>query len=149
VDQRELVERARKGDHDAFATLARAALARLDAVARLILRDAELARDAVQEAMVLAWRDLPRVRDPERFGGTSRVCAWSQPQPTGVTPSCSRATRSCQPPRPGPRTVPDSVSSWPSRVEVSAADHGCLRARRAQGHRSRRRGAGSDAATPL
>jgi RNA polymerase sigma-70 factor (ECF subfamily) len=47
--------------------LARAALARLDAVARLILRDAELARDAVQEALVLAWRDLPRVRDPERF----------------------------------------------------------------------------------
>ena len=42
-------------------------LARLDAAARLILRDAELARDAVQEAMVRAWRDLPGLRDPERF----------------------------------------------------------------------------------
>jgi RNA polymerase sigma-70 factor, ECF subfamily len=42
-------------------------LARLDAVARLILRDVELARDAVQEAMVRAWRDLPGLRDPDRF----------------------------------------------------------------------------------
>ena len=42
-------------------------LARLDAAARLILRDAELARDAVQEAMVLAWRNLPGLRDPDRF----------------------------------------------------------------------------------
>jgi RNA polymerase sigma-70 factor (ECF subfamily) len=68
VDQRGLVEQAaREGDHDAFATLARAAAARLDAVARLILRDNELARDAVQEALVRAWRDLPGLRDPERF----------------------------------------------------------------------------------
>ena len=37
----------------------RSALARLDAAARLILRDPELARDAVQEALIRAWRDLP------------------------------------------------------------------------------------------
>ena len=43
------------------------ALARLDAAARLILRDAELARDAVQETLIRAWRDLPGLRDPERF----------------------------------------------------------------------------------
>jgi len=67
VDQRGLVERARQGDHDAFATLARAAVARLDAAARLILRDRELARDAVQEAFIRAWRDLPGLRDPDRF----------------------------------------------------------------------------------
>jgi RNA polymerase sigma-70 factor, ECF subfamily len=67
VDQRDLVERARKGDHDAFAALAGAAIARLDAAARLILRDRELARDAVQDAMMRAWRDLPGLRDPERF----------------------------------------------------------------------------------
>ena len=51
MDQRELVERARRGDHDAFAGLVDPALARLDAAARLILRDPELARDAVQEAL--------------------------------------------------------------------------------------------------
>jgi RNA polymerase sigma-70 factor (ECF subfamily) len=67
VDQRTLVELAGQGDHDAFAALARGAIARLDAAARLILRDPELARDAVQEAMLKAWRDLPRLRDPERF----------------------------------------------------------------------------------
>jgi RNA polymerase sigma factor (sigma-70 family) len=67
VDQRELVERAGRGDHDAFAVLVRRDIARLDAAARLILHDPELARDAVQEALVGAWRDLPGLRDPDRF----------------------------------------------------------------------------------
>jgi len=66
-DQRGLVELARRGDHDAFAVLARAAIARLHATARLIVRDSELARDAVQEAFIQAWRDLPGLRDPDRF----------------------------------------------------------------------------------
>ena len=67
MDQRGFVERAQRGDHDAFAVLAEAALTRLDAAARLILRDAELGRDAVQEALIRAWRDLPGLRDPDRF----------------------------------------------------------------------------------
>lgn len=67
VDQRELVERAGRGDHDAFAVLAGASVARLDAAARLILRDHELARDAVQEGFLRAWRNLPTLRDPDRF----------------------------------------------------------------------------------
>jgi RNA polymerase sigma-70 factor (ECF subfamily) len=67
VDQRGLIERARRGEHDAFAELIDGRLARLDAAARLILRDGELARDAVQEAMIRAWRDLPGLRDPDRF----------------------------------------------------------------------------------
>jgi len=65
--QRELVERARRGDHDAFAALAGAALFRLDAAARLILRDPDQAKDAVQETLVRAWRDLPTLRSPDRF----------------------------------------------------------------------------------
>jgi RNA polymerase sigma-70 factor (ECF subfamily) len=67
VDQRELVERAQRGDHDAFAALTRLFVARLDAAARLILRDHELARDAVQEGFIGAWRNLPTLRDPDRF----------------------------------------------------------------------------------
>ena len=67
MDQRELVERAGNGDHDAFAALVGVSVARLEAVARLILRDHELARDAVQEAYIRAWRDLPGLRDPQRF----------------------------------------------------------------------------------
>ncbi len=69
MDQRDRIERAREGDHDAFAELVDARLARLDAAARLILRDPELARDAVQEALIRAWRDLPGLRDPDRFDG--------------------------------------------------------------------------------
>ena len=69
VDQRGLVEQAQRGDHDAFAVLAGEAVARLDAAARLILRDNEFARDAVQEALVRCWRDLPTLRDVERFDG--------------------------------------------------------------------------------
>jgi RNA polymerase sigma-70 factor (ECF subfamily) len=67
VEQRELVVRARGGDHDAFASLAGAAVTRLDAAARLILRDRELARDAVQDGLVRDWRDLRSLRDPDRF----------------------------------------------------------------------------------
>jgi RNA polymerase sigma-70 factor (ECF subfamily) len=79
MDQRGLVERASRGDHDAFGLLVDGSIARLEMVARLILRDSELARDAVQEAMVSAWRNLPGLRDPERFDAwlrrlTTRCC---------------------------------------------------------------------------
>jgi RNA polymerase sigma-70 factor (ECF subfamily) len=67
VDQRDVVERAGRGDHDAFALLVDASIARLEAVAYLIVRDHELARDAVQDAYIRAWRDLPGLRDPDRF----------------------------------------------------------------------------------
>jgi len=67
VDQRGLVERAARGDQDAFAVLVRASLDRLDTAARLIVRDPELARDAVQDGLLRAWRDLRGLRDPDRF----------------------------------------------------------------------------------
>jgi RNA polymerase sigma-70 factor (ECF subfamily) len=61
------VERAKQGDHDAFAELVRAAIVRLDGAARLILRDPDLARDAVQDGLFRAWRDLPSLREADRF----------------------------------------------------------------------------------
>ena len=67
VDRRDLVERAKRGDHDAFEALAGPLVSRLDAAARLILRDPELARDAVQDGFIRAWRDMPALRDPDRF----------------------------------------------------------------------------------
>lgn len=67
MDQRTLVQQAQRGDHDAYAALAHAVIGRLGRAARLILRDPELARDAVQEALIIAWRDLPGLRDPDRF----------------------------------------------------------------------------------
>lgn len=62
-----LVERARVGDEEAFASLARAAGDRLLAIAYRILRDLGLAEDAVQQTLVLAWRELPTLREVERF----------------------------------------------------------------------------------
>ena len=56
-----------RGDHDAFAELVHASIARLDTAARLIVRDPELARDAVQDGLFRAWRDLRSLRDPDRF----------------------------------------------------------------------------------
>ena len=65
--QRDVVDAARGGDHEAFEALAIAAGDRLFAIACLILRDRQRAEDAVQEALVHAWRELPRLRDPDRF----------------------------------------------------------------------------------
>jgi RNA polymerase sigma-70 factor (ECF subfamily) len=65
--QAELVDRARRGDREAFGVLAAGAVDRLYGIARLVLRDTELAEDATQEALVRAWRDLPTLRDVERF----------------------------------------------------------------------------------
>lgn len=67
--ERALVELARGGDEEAFASLIRMAGDRLMAIAFRILRDADRAEDAVQQAIVTAWRDLPALRDPDRFGG--------------------------------------------------------------------------------
>jgi RNA polymerase sigma-70 factor (ECF subfamily) len=63
----ELVQRAARGDADAFDLLMTDALDRLYALARLILRDTDLAEDAVQEALIHCWRELPRLRDATRF----------------------------------------------------------------------------------
>ena len=63
----ELVERAQRGDHEAFDALATAAYHRLYAIARRILRDGYAAEDAVQDALIRAWRDLRGLRDRERF----------------------------------------------------------------------------------
>ena len=64
---RDLVEQAQRGDREAFAILARTRGDTLFGIARRILRDVGLAEDAVQQALVIAWRELPRLRDPDRF----------------------------------------------------------------------------------
>ncbi|HET9851541.1 MAG TPA: RNA polymerase sigma factor [Candidatus Limnocylindrales bacterium] len=64
-----LVERATRGDRDAYEALARASVDRLYAIAYEITRDPDRADDAVQQALVAMWRDLPSLRDPSRFEG--------------------------------------------------------------------------------
>jgi RNA polymerase sigma-70 factor (ECF subfamily) len=63
----DLVERAQHGDHEAFDALAAGAYDRLYAIARRILRDSYAADDAVQDALIRAWRDLASLRDIDRF----------------------------------------------------------------------------------
>lgn len=65
--QRALVDLAISGDEEAFAGLARAAGDRLLSIAYRILRDLSRAEDAVQQTLVIAWRELPSLRDPDRF----------------------------------------------------------------------------------
>jgi RNA polymerase sigma-70 factor (ECF subfamily) len=64
---RELVVRAQQGDQDAFTALVASSSGQLNAVARLILRDPQTADDAVQDALVDAWRGIRGLRDPDRF----------------------------------------------------------------------------------
>jgi RNA polymerase sigma-70 factor, ECF subfamily len=61
------VLRARDGDRDAFDRIAMQVVDRLYRIARLTLRDVERAEDAAQETLVRCWRDLPALRDVERF----------------------------------------------------------------------------------
>lgn len=77
--QRQLVERAIEGDFDAFAELVSTSASRQYAVATLILRDRDGAHDAVQEALVAAWRGLSALRDPDAWDAwvqrlTVRAC---------------------------------------------------------------------------
>jgi len=63
----DLVIRAQRGDASAYAVLATGIADRFLGAARRILRDVDLAEDATQMALVSIWRELPRLRDPERF----------------------------------------------------------------------------------
>lgn len=64
---RDLVEAAQRGNREAYVDLVRPRADHLYAVAQRILRDVDRAEDAFQDALVIAWRDLRALRDPERF----------------------------------------------------------------------------------
>jgi RNA polymerase sigma-70 factor (ECF subfamily) len=77
--QRALVERAQSGDHEAFSVLVRTSYPRLLSVAILVLRDRDRAQDAVQDALVLAWRHIRALRDADAWDAwlyrlTLRAC---------------------------------------------------------------------------
>jgi len=91
--QVELVERARSGDHDAFAVLAKESFGRLYGAAKLILRDQDRAQDAVQEALVLAWKHVRAIRDPQAWDAwlyrlTVRACYRLARSARRITSSC-------------------------------------------------------------
>src|SRR6187397_2507359 len=65
--QATLVDQAKRGDREAFDALARMVGDRCMAIAFRILRDADRAEDAVQAALIVAWRELRTLRDSDRF----------------------------------------------------------------------------------
>jgi RNA polymerase sigma-70 factor, ECF subfamily len=67
MEHRELVVRAQAGDGDAFAALASAVVDRCYALAYRVLRDPDRAKDATQQALLGVWRDLPTLRELDRF----------------------------------------------------------------------------------
>lgn len=77
--QRETVERAIAGDKAAFSSLVEAAASQQYAIASLILRDRDRAQDAVQDALILAWRNISALRVPDAWDAwlrrlTVRAC---------------------------------------------------------------------------
>jgi RNA polymerase sigma-70 factor (ECF subfamily) len=68
-DVQELVGKARQGDAEAFAALIERYERSALSVAYAQLHDAHRAGDAVQDAFLRAWQELPRLQDSARFGG--------------------------------------------------------------------------------
>ena len=101
----QLVVRAQNGDREAFTRLADASLDRFLSVARGILGDAQLAEDATQQALLSIWRNLPGLREADRFE------AWSYRLVVNACYSEVRRSR---------RWMPDMVT--PLTSEPMAAD---------------------------
>jgi len=115
--QAELVARAQQGDREAFSTLASGVSARLYATARLILRHPDRAEDAVQDALVEAWRDIRGLRDPERLD------AWLHRL---LVRSCHRHARRDQRRRVTEIAVPDLERTQASGAAVAYDAAGAL-----------------------
>ncbi|MFV2064666.1 MAG: RNA polymerase sigma factor, partial [Chloroflexota bacterium] len=101
----ELVVRAQHGDQAAFAEIASESYPRLHSLAHSILRDRALAEDATQQAMLDAWRNLPKLRDAARFD------AWSYRLTVNACYAESRRAKRWMPnmpiDRPGEPVAPD------------------------------------------
>ena len=125
---RDLVEQARRGDREAFAVLVHQVSDSLYAVAHRILRDSGLAEDALQNALVLAWRRLPHLREPDRFEAwihrilvhacydeSQRARSWTAN--VRVLPAMGRRPRTARPPSP-------TATNWSGRSAGSRSTSG-------------------------
>lgn len=115
----QIVRRAQQGDREAFATLVEATADRLHAVSQGILRDFSLAEDATQQALLQIWRDLPQLREAERFEAwayrvTVRVCYAESKRRQRLLSSVAAAAR------PGPG-VTDEISRVADRDQLERA----------------------------
>src|SRR5579864_7491087 len=67
ANEREVYQAAIHGDREAFEMIIRTQSRPLFAIAYGILQNREEAEDAVQDALVKAWKSRWRVREPEKF----------------------------------------------------------------------------------
>ena len=66
-DEKDVLARARAGDQDAFTELVRAHQHEVYTLALRLVADRELAGDVTQEALIRAWRALPKFRGDAKF----------------------------------------------------------------------------------
>ena len=140
--QRDLVERARTGDHDAFAELAGAAISRLDGDRLAHPPGRGQAKDAVQNALVRAWRDLPTLRDPGslrrlaasapgpmpasmRRAGSDAIASTSSSPTLSIPPSTDDAASVDRRPRPARTRLPPARSGDAGRRSSSITTSTC------------------------
>jgi RNA polymerase sigma-70 factor (ECF subfamily) len=120
-----LLEKLRRRDDDAFEVMVRTHSPRLLAVARRLLRNDEDARDALQQAFLLAFRGLPQ------FNGQSQLATWLHRIVVNVSLMKLR-TRSRKPETPIedllPRFLEDGHQAEPAGAWPSGADELLLRA---------------------
>jgi RNA polymerase sigma-70 factor (ECF subfamily) len=105
----ELVQRAQRGDREAFGLIAADLATRFLAISRRILREIDLAEDATQQALVAIWRDLPQLRDPSRFD------AWSYRILVNACYSEGRAVRRWSP---NLRVLPEDAPSASTALDA-------------------------------
>jgi RNA polymerase sigma-70 factor (ECF subfamily) len=113
----ELVKRAMGGDQEAFGVLVTRSLPRLVGIAGLILRRRDAAEDAAQEAIVRAWRDLPSLREPDRFDAwlyrlLIRACHDQRRREARGSDTTHRDPRE--------RAVPDHATAYADRDAIEA-----------------------------
>jgi len=92
---RAIVDQARQGDEEAFGALVREIGDRCIFIAHRILRDSNLAEDAVQVALVQVWRELPALRDLDRFEAWLHRILVNACTPKRGVAGMSRPTSSC------------------------------------------------------